>query len=151
MSIMEKKAHYKIILADDDEDDRLLFREALSEKNKATLETAKDGMVLMDMIRRIDYIPDAIFLDLNMPRKDGYQCLQELKSDMQLRCIPVVIYSTSSSKRYIDETYEQGASLYIMKPDTYSKLLKMIDQVFELDCENYIPQPPRNKFVFQFN
>lgn len=144
---MEKKDTYYIVLADDDEDDRELFREALTETQKVIFKTAKDGLSLMQLLKDSKELPDAIFLDLNMPRMDGHECLKKIKHDKKLHDIPVVIYSTSKSPKYIDDTYQNGASLYITKPDSFTKLKKVMTKVFSLDCDHYIPQPPRNEFV----
>src|SRR3954470_20640516 len=106
---MNKDIYY-IILADDDADDRELFREALNETHKTMFKTAKDGLSLMQLLKDGKELPDAIFLDLNMPRMNGHECLKEIKKDKHLRKIPVLIYSTSKSPEYIQETYENGAS-----------------------------------------
>ncbi|MDB5226720.1 MAG: response regulator [Bacteroidota bacterium] len=144
---MKKKDIYYIVLADDDADDRELFREALNETHKTNFKTAKDGLSLMQLLKDSKELPDAIFLDLNMPRMDGHACLKEIKKDKKLHDIPVVIYSTSKSPQYIEETYKDGASLYITKPDSFTKLKKVMEKVFSLDCDHYVPQPPKNEFV----
>jgi CheY-like chemotaxis protein len=141
----------KIFLAEDDQEDRELFKEAMKEiPNEIKLSTAKDGIELLGMLDRArNNLPDLIFLDLNMPKKDGHQCLVEIKSDSLLQQIPVIIYSTSARPEQINSTYKEGANLYIAKPDSYNKLKSIIENVVSLNWFDYIPQPTREKFVLQ--
>ncbi|WP_337042243.1 response regulator [Emticicia sp. 17c] len=143
------KQNYHIILADDDEDDQIFFREAMSETvSSVTLNTAKDGIELMSMLAH--NLPDAIFLDLNMPFKNGQECLSEIKNNWRYKNIPVVIYSTSSNIDQINSTFKAGANLYISKPDSYLKLKIILKKVFSLKCEEYKPQPEKEKFVLKY-
>lgn len=143
------KLNYTIILADDDEDDQIFFKEAMSETvSSVTVNTASDGMELMSMLS--DTLPDAIFLDLNMPFKNGQECLSEIKTHKHYKNIPVVIYSTSSNIDQINSTFKAGANLYIPKPDSYLKLKIILKKVFTLKCEEYKPQPDKEKFVLKY-
>lgn len=143
------KHNYHIILADDDEDDRIFFKEAMSETvSTATVNTANDGIELMNMLS--SKLPDAIFLDLNMPFKNGQECLSEIKANKRYKNIPVVIYSTSSNVDQINSTFKAGANLYISKPDSYLKLKIILKKVFTLKCEEYKPQPDKEKFVLKY-
>lgn len=129
---------YTILLADDDEDDRLLTRDAMEECGFETeLRVVEDGEELLDYLRGdgkysgVDARPrpNLILLDLNMPRKDGRQALTELKSDPQLRAIPVVVFTTSSSPEDIAQSYDRGASSYLTKPTTFAALVEMMANV----------------------
>jgi CheY-like chemotaxis protein len=81
--------------------------------------------------------PQILFLDLNMPIKSGKECLDEIRSDDKLLHLPVAIYSTSASRRDIDETYDKGADVYITKPCDYKELKKIILKVLGIDwCAN---------------
>jgi CheY-like chemotaxis protein len=102
-----------ILLADDDESDRLLFTEALSElKFKSIVHTVNDGRQLMELLNTTTHpLPHLIFLDLNMPRKNGLMCLKEIKSNKKLKDISIAIYSTSDSEKDIDETFLNGANV----------------------------------------
>ncbi len=137
-----------IFLADDDADDCLLFEDALREISQQTLlTTANDGIELMDILEtRVPPPPDVIFLDLNMPRKNGFECLTEIKHTEKFKNIPVVIFSTSSQPEAINKVYEQGANYYICKPGSFSKLKLVIQKVLSIDWNqnNY----PRNKENF---
>ena len=84
---------FNLLLADDDEDDRIFFNEALQELPIDTsLNTVNDGQQLMNLLTSISTtLPDIIFLDLNMPLKTGYECLKEIKLNEKLKCLPVII------------------------------------------------------------
>jgi CheY-like chemotaxis protein len=146
-----KRENINVLLADDDEEDRNFFEEALNKLNKQlSLDTVYDGLSLMNSLKNNDHHkPDVIFLDLNMPFKNGHECLKEIKSDPKLKNIPVVIYSTSAGKDQIESTYKEGANLYITKPDSITKLEEIVDGVFSLKCAEYKPQPKKEKFVFK--
>ena len=124
----------QILLADDDKDDCFLFREALSEIPVQThLETVHDGEQLMNYLgEHSDQLPDVLFLDLNMPRKNGFECLSEIKFNDKLKNLPVIMFSTSYPR---DMGYEQdiikvlyniGAQDYIRKPEDFTKLKQVI-------------------------
>lgn len=124
-----------ILLADDDEDDRQLTTEALGEARVGgELRCVGDGEELLDYLRgRGDYgpggrdatPPGVILLDLNMPRMDGHSVLTEIKSDPELRRIPVVVLTTSRAAEDIERSYELGANSFISKPPTFSGLVEV--------------------------
>jgi CheY-like chemotaxis protein len=126
-----------IMLADDDEDDRLFFREAFEEvKIKTNITTFNNGVQLMDYLNDSTHpLPDIIFLDLNMPRKSGLECLQEIRNDERLRQLSVAIYSTSSSEKDIEDTFIQGANVYIKKPSDFGKLKKILSDVVNMNWQ----------------
>src|SRR5688572_22324718 len=94
-----------VLLADDDEDDRLFFKEAFEEiKVKTVVETVNDGVQLMNYLNREDIpLPHVLFLDLNMPRKGGIECLEEIRANDKLKNLTVAIYSTSASEQDIED------------------------------------------------
>ena len=139
--------NYRILLADDDPDDRELFAEAVQECG-STIECVPNGAKLMKKLRADAEMPDCIFLDLNMPEKGGKECLSEIRRDEKLRNLPVLIYSTSSSKRDIDETYELGANRYVTKPISYSHLKKTVREQLVLEPEEIQARPERSHLVF---
>ena len=141
-----------VLLADDDDEDRYFFQEAINNiSKKLDLDFVEDGVELMKKLKsEIKNRPDVIFLDLNMPFKNGHECLKEIKADPKLKKIPVVIYSTSTGRDQIDLTYKEGANLYITKPDSITKLEKIVNEVFSLECEEYKPQPKKEKFVYKY-
>src|SRR4051812_36606831 len=103
-----------ILLADDDLGDCMLFKEALTQINLLTnLTIVNDGEELMHWLsENRDHLPNVLFLDLNMPRKSGQECLAEMKQDKRLKQIPVIICSTSYLERMANELYKQGACFY---------------------------------------
>lgn len=136
-----------ILLADDDQDDCFFFEKALKELQIATdLKTVNDGERLMDYLsKNSEQPPDVLFLDLNMPRKSGSECLKEIKESEKLKNIPVVIYSTSLNDTVADVLYEYGAHYYLQKCD-FTHLPNSIQKVLTLLMENS-NRPRRNKFV----
>lgn len=126
-----------ILLADDDEDDRLFFKEAFDEiKIKTKVSIVNDGVELMEHLNRDEnQLPHILFLDLNMPRKSGIDCLLEIKRLDHLKDIPIAIYSTSSSEQDIEETFIQGANVYIKKPSDFNTLKKILEQVITLNWQ----------------
>jgi CheY-like chemotaxis protein len=127
-----------ILIADDDEDDCMLAREALVESRLVNeLRFVKDGEDLMDYLhRRGKYIqesnaprPGLILLDLNMPKKDGREALTEIKSDPNLRQIPVVVLTTSKAEEDIYRSYDLGANSFITKPVTFSSLVEVMKTI----------------------
>jgi CheY-like chemotaxis protein len=139
----------RILLADDDEDDCILFEDALKEicPERSNLTTTNDGFRLMQLLKSpAPHSPDIIFLDLNMPVKNGFQCLSEIRKNKDLKSIPVVIFSTTAQKEAIDKVYEGGASLYIRKPGSFSKLKHLIEKVLSMDWKGGL-QTPKESFV----
>ena len=129
-----------ILMADDDEDDRLLTADALRISKVANeLKTVGDGEELMDYLHhRGKYAPPAssprpglVLLDLNMPRKDGREALREMKADPALQSIPVVILTTSQTEYEIASAYNLGANSFIVKPVTFDGLVQAMKVVAE--------------------
>jgi CheY-like chemotaxis protein len=127
-----------VLLAEDDPDDRYLISEALDESRlNIHLYIVEDGDELLDYLnRRGNYTDEAkwptpglILLDLNMPRKDGREALQEIKADPRLRRIPVVVLTTSRAEEDIARTYDTGISGYIPKPVTFTGLLEVMNAI----------------------
>ncbi len=131
----ENKKPITILIADDDEDDRMFAEQALKESRLANdLHFVKDGEELTDYLyRRGEYSdpenspsPGLILLDLNMPRKDGREALKEIKSDPELRRIPIVVLTVSDADEDIYNTYELGVNSYVEKPVTFESLVKIM-------------------------
>ena len=126
-----------ILLADDDEDDRLFFKEAFEEiKLNTRVHMVNDGVELMShLTNEGNPLPNILFLDLNMPRKTGIDCLLEIKRMAHLKDIAIAIYSTSSSEKDIENTFVQGANVYIKKPSDFSMLKKILEQVITVNWQ----------------
>lgn len=140
-----------IALADDDDDDRLLFKEAMDEiKIKTKLSLFNNGKELMDYLILPNVIlPEIVFLDLNMPVKNGMQCLNEIRNHPKLRDLLVAIYSTSSSEADIEETFVNGANIYINKPNSFGALKQAIDKVLQLNWQYHTSALNRDNFLLR--
>jgi len=124
-----------ILVADDDEEDRMLIEDALREARIANdFAMVKDGVELLDFLRATGAyadraglpLPGLILLDLNMPRMDGREALREIKSDAQLRTIPVVVLTTSKAEEDIFRTYNLGVNSFVTKPVCFEALVEIM-------------------------
>lgn len=140
-----------IILADDDEDDRLFFTDAFSElKINTKVNTYNDGVELMNYLNSDDAIlPQVLFLDLNMPKKNGIECLHEIKSNSKLEDIAIAIYSTSSSEEHIEETFVSGANIYIKKPNDFESLKKILSDVVAINWQYHTSGLNKDNFLLR--
>lgn len=141
-----------ITLADDDQDDRNIFQLALSQiKIKTELHLCSNGLELIHYLRKPDTIlPHILFLDLNMPSMNGFECLEEIKKDPGLRHITVVVYSTSSSERDIEKTFLAGANIYLNKPPNFDQLKSALKKILTLDWQYQTSILNRQNFLFRF-
>ncbi len=125
-----------VLLAEDDEEDVLLFQSVLSELNQDIIvKVAADGNLLMAFLKQATTLPEMIFLDLNMPHKNGFQCLTEIKGNEKWNSIKIVILSTSSQAQQIETAYEGGADLYLAKPVSYTQFKNMMEKYLSLNWE----------------
>lgn len=138
-----------ILLADDDEDDRLFFKDAIEElKVRTVVNTVNDGVQLMEYLNTPGVqLPNVVFLDLNMPRKDGMECLREIRSDARLKDLSIAIYSTSSSEEDIEETFVRGANIYIKKPNDFAALKKILSEVISLNWQYHTSGLNKENFL----
>jgi CheY-like chemotaxis protein len=123
-----------ILIADDDPDERLLVKEAFEEsKWKKPLHFVQDGVELLDyLFRRGNYadlaeepLPDLILLDLNMPRKNGVEALEEIKNDPDLKTIPIIVFTTSKAEEDVLRSYNLGVNSFITKPVSFDLLVEL--------------------------
>lgn len=105
----------------------------------------RDGEELMEYLANVDKMPDVIFLDLNMPRKNGKECLRELRASKQFDFTPIVIFTTSLNPIDIQETYNQGASFFMRKPNSFEELKETLHKLLDSDLNG--GQRSREKFV----
>jgi CheY-like chemotaxis protein len=125
---------FTILLADDDEEDRELARDALQDSRLANeMKFVVDGQDLLDYLRHEGRWseedsprPGIILLDLNMPKKDGREALAEIKADDSLRRIPIVVLTTSKDDADVLSTYDLGVSSFITKPVTFAGLVEVM-------------------------
>lgn len=139
-----------IFLADDDADDCILFEDALREIcSISQLTTANDGIQLMALLHEESIAPDVIFLDLNMPRKNGFECLAEIRENIRLRNIPIVIFSTTAQPEAVNNVYQNGANYFVCKPNTFQQLKKIIQHILSINWEEEHSQLSKEQFIFQ--
>lgn len=129
------KIQRPIFLVDDDPDDRMIFKMIFSEYNiQRELIEMEDGIELMEYLDTCyrDQIPALIFLDRQMPKMDGMQVLQLLKSNFVYRHIPVVIFSNSRAALDKSEAYRLGANFFVTKPPHINDLRKMVEDLLKI-------------------
>jgi CheY-like chemotaxis protein len=139
----------RVFYADDDADDCLIFQQALEELPLATrLTILNDGDQLMKLLlKNINNLPHVLFLDLNMPRKNGFECLREIKLNDKLKALPVIMYSTSSEQNLIDRLYQSGARHFIRKPFDFQEIKKILHHSLTLITQDTSLQRAKTNFV----
>jgi CheY-like chemotaxis protein len=149
---MERSYPYmnNVVLADDDKDHGLLFKIVLKQVDPTkSLTIVKDGEELMDLLNT--QVPDLLFLDLNMPCKNGIECLREIRNNPQLKDLPIVVYSSSSHMTDIQRSYVHKADLYMVKPFNSIHLRNALESILAMDWrKNYTNQKYyfiNNRFV----
>lgn len=141
----------KVLLADDDKDDREDFIEAFKGlKMNTEVEIVKNGSQLMEYLTDATHpLPHLLFLDLNMPKKSGLECLKEIKQIERLKNLTVVIFSTSTSQNDIEDTFLNGANIYIKKPAHLTVLKKILSHVLTLNWQYHTSGLNRENFLLQ--
>ena len=146
----ERRRHITILCAEDDPEDRMLIEDAMEDSRLVNdLHFVEDGEQLMDYLyRRGKYaelnnvpLPGLILLDLNMPKKDGREALEEIKADPDLRRIPIVVLTTSKAEEDILRTYDMGVSGFVVKPVTFETLVSIMKTVSKYWFEIVEPPP----------
>lgn len=131
----------QIFYVDDDADDREIFlsaaRDIDSVKEKISIKLYSCGDDFLKEIKKVDLSEGLIFLDINMPNKNGFQVLAEIRKEERYQLVPIIMYSTSSEDGAIYTSYELGANLYVVKPDTINGIQKMIERVVEIDWTSF--------------
>ncbi|WP_126973783.1 response regulator [Gynurincola endophyticus] len=128
-------AQHYILIAEDDEDDRFLLQTAFEENGFTDeLVFVKDGLELTNYLEKIkiepaETVPVFILLDLNMPKKDGREVLKEMKQDIDLKKIPVIVFTTTKNEFEIKRCYELGANTYVVKPVSFDSLVRVIREI----------------------
>ena len=137
-----------IYLADDDSDDRDFFADALLETDPdVILKQFPDGMYLMEALFALSTaeLPDFIFLDINMPRKSGFECLEEIRKHENLKEVSAIMFSTSSDPGNMQTAMELGAAFYAVKPSSYEKLKSLLEEVLGMDLVGAVEE--KKKFL----
>jgi CheY-like chemotaxis protein len=139
----------RVLLADDDMDDCLLFKQALEELPLLTrLTIVNDGDQLMKLLlKNINNLPHVVYLDLNMPRKNGFECLTEIKLNDNLKALPAILYSTSAEQKIIDRLYQIGARNFIRKPFDFLEIKRLLYHSLTLIMQETNLQRAKSDFV----
>ena len=142
-----KKLH--LLLADDDIDDCDFFKDAIEEiSDVCELTILNNGVELMKFLKD-NPPPSVIFMDLNMPKKSGMECVAEIKASETLSHIPIIIYSTSLDHSVVHSLYELGAEHYIQKPAEFASIKRVVKKVVSLYGTSTLPPRSRENFIIQ--
>ncbi len=147
--MIQNKNVVEILLVDDDQDDRNIFSDALSElKIETNLTMLEDGRELVSYLENPKTkIPDILFLDLNMPYKSGVECLKDIRKIEKFRNLSVAIYSTSTSEKDMEDTFVNGANIYIKKPNDFAQLKKVLNDVVSINWQFHTSSLNKETFL----
>jgi CheY-like chemotaxis protein len=145
---MSPNGTYKVYLIDDDEDEYLLFQQAIKElKIDVEVRYINNCGEMLELLDQ-GHIPDLLFLDLNMPQISGRECVKKIREKLKDK-LSIIIYSTSRYQPDVDGTHQDGANLYVIKPNSFDGLMKTLKGVFSIDWKQQFYLPPKDKFLFQ--
>ncbi len=147
--MIQNKTYVEILLVDDDQDDRNIFSDALSElKIETNLTMLEDGRELVSYLEDPKRkLPDILFLDLNMPYKSGVECLIDIRKIERFRNLSIAIYSTSTSEKDMEDTFINGANIYIKKPNDFTKLKKVLNDVVSINWQFHTSSLNKETFL----
>jgi CheY-like chemotaxis protein len=141
------KQNLTILLVEDDHDDQFFFKEALKSLDQSIPLTITSGA-----LEALDHmniaIPSIIFLDINMPGLSGKDCLKKIRSNPDYDHVVIIMFTTSSSEEDIEDCFESGAHLYVIKPLSQVENVNILKRILYLHLEDQITQPTRQTFVF---
>jgi len=140
-----------VVLADDDVDDRELFQDAVgcidADVNIVIFE---NGTKLMEYLNTPNAtLPDILFLDINMPKKHGFDCLSEIRANENLQTMCVIMFSTSHGSYDVDKSYSLGADGYIQKPYTQSEMKRILKSTLDTDWKDPCAALHRHNFIIK--
>lgn len=145
---MSWNGSYKVYLIDDDEDEYLLFQQAIKElKIDVEVTYINNCGEMLDLLDK-GHIPDLLFLDLNMPQIGGRECVKKIREKLKDK-LSIIIYSTSKYPPDVEGTHKDGANLYVIKPNSFEGLMKTLKGVFSIDWKQQFYLPSKDKFLFQ--
>lgn len=127
-----------LFYVDDDQDDLEFFEEAVCKLGQGVM-LFQGAEELLSVIKNPPPTPSMVFLDLNMPNKNGFEVLQEIKGSENFKNFPLIIYSTATDSNTVDRCRKLGASLYVRKPTSLPALQQVLRQVLSIDWENFKP------------
>lgn len=142
-----------VLIADDNESDRIFFREAFKEiKIKTVVKAVNDGEELMNYLsRRVNNLPNILFLDLNMPRKSGMECLLDIKRLDHLKHMAIAIYSGSTSEEVVEQAFVNGANVFIRKPNDIGTLKNLLEEIITINWQYQTSGLNRDNFLLNLS
>lgn len=136
----------QVLIAEDDDDDFLIFSLAIAEIEVAiALTRAKDGEKLLQVLS--ENIPDILFLDIQMPCKNGRECLKEIRANQRYDDLPIIIYSSFTDLNTIEYCFREGSNLYTIKPNTMGELKDILRRILVIDWRKAMYYPRKSEFV----
>jgi CheY-like chemotaxis protein len=141
---LEEATH--VLIAEDDDDDYYLFSVAATETAYKVLVTrAENGQILLQLLEK--EVPHIVFLDLLIPVLDGRHCLKAIRSNKKYDSVPVIVYSSLKDLESVEYCYREGSNLFVVKPDSYGDLKKILERILSIDWKKTMYYPPRSEFV----
>ena len=135
-----------VILAEDDNDDVLVFELAAKESEIAMdIRHADNGDKLFVLLKQD--VPDVLFLDIHMPCKDGVACIVEIRKHHEYDNLPVIMYTSHTTEKHVNDCFRNGANLYMIKTRTIKELANNLRSIFSIDWKNHMYYPPKHQFV----
>lgn len=146
MNLIKRKITItSVYYVDDDYDDRILFAETLFEIDRAVNLTLIEGGPQLMEILSPKFLPDVIFLNINMPCRNGFECLRDIRNSSEMEKVKVIMYSTSNSRIDIIKSFELGADYYITKPASFTAVKEVIKKAMSLKWD--LPQNDQSTFL----
>jgi CheY-like chemotaxis protein len=146
IDLLDGEKQMYVLIADDDEDDQEVLSDALLEiSDNIQITRVDNGKTLMEKLAE-EKLFDLVFLDLNMPAMNGFECLEKIKANPKLRKLPILIYSTSANPDQIDRTFLQGALYYIQKPSNFNEIKQIMKKLMGFSIDQFYIQPARKDF-----
>ncbi len=141
---------FDLVMVDDDADDRYLLGEAIkSLRLNIHIKMFENGLELVAYLKMTKKLPDIVFLDLNMPLMNGFECLKELRGNSDYADICIVIFSTSANEKDIEETFILGANVYLIKPEDFNELKQLLNKVVLFNNHYQVRHADRQTFVMR--
>lgn len=138
ISSLNNKTRGLILYVDDDLDDLEFFENAMRRLDRQ-VELFNSSTDFLQSLNSLQQLPDLVFLDLNMPTKNGFEVLQQIRSQERFKNLPLIIYSTAGDSATVDRCRKNGATLYIRKPTSIAALQQVLRQVFAIDWSTFKP------------
>lgn len=138
ISFLSKTQVRNLVIADDDRDDQALFKEVIEESNPGiSVSTVFDGEQLIELLKNSPVLPDLVLLDMNMPNKNGLECISEIRKEERFKALPVVFLSTSRDLTDILNGYDRGANLFFSKPNNFGLIRNLINSLLIINWKHF--------------